>query len=120
MAAIASPLTVEELARMIGPAELARLHNELLVRDKTYQDFPMGQEVAAFLRAKRKSYAPNTLDAYESTLDKLARRFPYLELKDFEPPVGASPPPTTATSPLSASSSGGTCGAATCWRTRRR
>jgi site-specific recombinase XerD len=85
-----SRLSVDEMARLIGPAEIARLYRERVVRDKSYQDFPMGQEVAAFLSSKRKRYAANTLDAYESTLDKLARAFPYLELKDFEPPVGAN------------------------------
>lgn len=65
----------------------ARAEREDL-KDKSYQLLPLGVEVAGFLRAIGKRNAKNTLDAYESTLDKLARHFADLELKDFEPPVG--------------------------------
>jgi integrase len=58
------------------------------VRDKVYQLYPIGMEAAAYLRAKRKRLTKGSYRKYESALDKLARYYPYLELKDFEPPVG--------------------------------
>lgn len=58
------------------------------VRDKSYQLFPLGMEAAAFMRAKRKLLTKGSQRKYESALDKLARYYPDLELKDFEPPVG--------------------------------
>jgi site-specific recombinase XerD len=61
---------------------------EDLVRDKSYQAFPMGQEAAAYLRAKRKRLTPSSYRDYESCLDKLARHFCHLHLEDFEPPIG--------------------------------
>lgn len=86
----ASPaLTLDDLRRMIGhrPDLIQALSNEAM-KDKTYQDFPMGQEVRAYLISKRKRLTDDSYRSYESSLDKLARHFPYLELKDFEPPVG--------------------------------
>jgi integrase/recombinase XerC len=82
-------LTLDDLRAMIGhrPDLIQALSNEV-VKDKSYQEFPMGQEVAAYLRAKRKRLTDASYRSYESSLDKLARHFPYLELKDFEPPVG--------------------------------
>lgn len=59
-----------------------------IMRDKSYEQLPMGQEVAEFLLRKRKRLAANSLDAYESTLNQFARKFAYLELRDFEPPIG--------------------------------
>jgi integrase len=58
------------------------------VRDKSYQLYPMGMEAAAYLRSKRKRLTKGSYRKYEACLDKLARHFPDLELKDFEPPVG--------------------------------
>jgi integrase/recombinase XerC len=58
------------------------------MRDKTYQLLPMGMEAAAYLRMKRKRLTKGSYRKYESALDKLARYFPDLEPKDFEPPVG--------------------------------
>jgi integrase/recombinase XerC len=57
-------------------------------KDKSYQLFPMGQEAAAYLRMKRKRLTDSSYRDYERGLDKLARFFPDLELRDFEPPVG--------------------------------
>jgi integrase/recombinase XerD len=74
----ASPLQLAQAARIMREA----------TKDKSYQLTPLGQDVAGFLRIKRKSLARNTLLAYESTLAGFARAFADLELRDFEPPVG--------------------------------
>ena len=58
------------------------------MRDKSYQLLPMGMEAAAYLRMKRKRLTKGSYRKYESALDKLARYFPDLEPRDFEPPVG--------------------------------
>lgn len=58
------------------------------VRDKSYERLPMGQEAKAYLRVKRKSLSPRSLEEWEVALDKLARYFPHLEIQDFEPPIG--------------------------------
>lgn len=71
-------LTLAEAARIMRGA----------VRDKSYQLFPMGMEAAGYLRAKRKRLTKGSYRKYEAALDKLARYFPDLEPKDFEPPVG--------------------------------
>lgn len=68
-------------------AEAQRIVRDHML-DKSYEDFPMGEEVAAYLRWKRKRLAPNSLEAYEATLDKFARYFPTLLPDDFEPPAG--------------------------------
>ena len=67
--------------------EAARIVREH-VRDKTYQLYPLGQEAAGYLRAKRKRLTDSSYVDYESGLDKFARYFPDLQLEDFEPPVG--------------------------------
>lgn len=47
----------------------AKMRDERLVKDKTYQLYPLGMEVARFLRAKRVEGASvNTRDSYETTL----------------------------------------------------
>jgi integrase/recombinase XerC len=76
---LATPLTVAEAARIMREA----------MRDKSYRDFPLGQEAAVYLRHKRKRLTEQSYRPYESALDKLARYFTDLELEDFEPPVGA-------------------------------
>ena len=58
------------------------------VRDKSYQLLPLGMEAAAYLRSKRKRLTKGSYRKYEAVLDKLARYFPDLNVKDFEPPVG--------------------------------
>jgi site-specific recombinase XerC len=58
------------------------------LKDKSYQLTPVGGEIAAYLRAKRKRLTASSYRDYESGLDKLARHFPDLQLEDFEPPVG--------------------------------
>lgn len=69
-------------------AEATRIVREA-TRDKSYQLTPVGAEVAAYLRAKRKRLSDASMRAYESSLDKLARHFADLDrLRDFEPPDG--------------------------------
>lgn len=68
-------------------AEAQRIVREA-VRDKSYQLLPLGMDAAAYLRIKRKRLTKNSQRDYESSLDKLARHFPDLELSDFEPPIG--------------------------------
>lgn len=75
----ADPLTVAEAARIMREA----------VRDKSYQQFPMGQEARRYLSAKRKRLTDSSYRGYEGCLDKLARHFPDLQLHDFELPAGA-------------------------------
>lgn len=71
-------LTLPEAARIMRQA----------VRDKSYQAFPLGGRVGAYLRWKRGRLTPSSYDDRECVLDKLARFFPDLDLEDFEPPVG--------------------------------
>lgn len=68
-------------------AEAARIMREAM-RDKSYQLTPLGAEIAGYLRIKRKRLADTSYRTYESSLDKLARFFPDLQLRDLEPPVG--------------------------------
>lgn len=70
-------------------AEVVRRMREI-VRDKTYQQYPLGQDAAAYLRAKRKRLTETSYRDYESCLDKLARYFFDLRLEDFEPPMGTT------------------------------
>jgi integrase/recombinase XerC len=72
---------------LLTVAEAARIMREA-VRDKSYQLTPIGMEAAGYLRAKRKRLTKCSYRKYESCLDKLARFFPDLDIKDFEPPVG--------------------------------
>jgi len=71
-------LTVQEAARIMREA----------VRDKSYQQLALGQDVAAYLRTKRKRLTPSSFRDYEGGLDKFCRYFLDLQLSDFEPPVG--------------------------------
>lgn len=68
-------------------AEAARILREAM-RDKTYQAFPLGQDVAGYLYAKRKRLTAASYRDYEGSLDKFVRHFCDLQLPDFEPPVG--------------------------------
>jgi site-specific recombinase XerC len=78
---------MEELPRLERIKLVGRLANDNL-KDKSYQELPLGQTAAEYLRAKRKRLTASSYRSYEGSLDKLARKFPYLEIKDFEPPVG--------------------------------
>jgi site-specific recombinase XerC len=73
-------LTVQEAARIMRDA----------VRDRSYQALPLGQDSAAYLRAKRKRLTDSSFRDYEGCLDKFCRFFLDLELRDFEPPVGTN------------------------------
>ncbi|MFZ2049777.1 MAG: site-specific integrase, partial [Solirubrobacteraceae bacterium] len=68
-------------------AQLAPLFREAM-RDKSYQQTPIGEEIAGYLRAKRKRLTDESYGDYEGTLDKLARYFPDLRIEDLEPPTG--------------------------------
>lgn len=83
MLAIPERLTPEQLA------QLAPLIRESM-RDKSYQLLPLGEDIAAYLRAKRKRLTESSYRSYEGTLDKLARDFPDLRVEDFEPPTGTA------------------------------
>jgi integrase len=74
--------------RKLSRADIIRLYREEVVRDKSYQEYPLGQEAAAYLRVKRKRITDSTYRDMESAFDKLARHFGDLRLEDFEPPVG--------------------------------
>jgi len=90
MSALAvDPLTLAEAQRMIGahPDLVAALYRDS-VKDKSYQDFPMGRHAKAYLASKRKLLTDTSYRSYEGCLDKLARHFPDLQLADFELPVG--------------------------------
>ena len=73
-----SQLTLAEAARILRDA----------TKDKSYRAFPMGGEAGHYLRWKRGNLTQSSYRDYESCLDKVARAFPDLELRDFEPPVG--------------------------------
>jgi integrase len=58
------------------------------MRDESYRLLPMGGEVEAYMRAKRKELTKGSERKYRAALAEIALHFPDLELKDFEPPVG--------------------------------
>lgn len=58
------------------------------MRDRSYEQLPLGEDVAAYLRAKRKRLTDSSYDNYLSTLRMLARHYPDLRIEDFEPPIG--------------------------------
>lgn len=80
-------MTLAPVKPKLSPGELAEAYREAM-RDKSYQLTPLGAEVAAFMRAKGKRLAEASAVTYESSLDKFARYYADLELKDFEPPHG--------------------------------
>lgn len=59
-------------------------------KDKSYQLLPLGGDAASYLRAKRKRLTTASFRDYEGCLDKFARHFLDLELRDFEPPAGTT------------------------------
>jgi site-specific recombinase XerC len=73
-----STLTLADAARMMREA----------MRDDRYKQLPMGAEVEAYMRQKRKQLTQGSERKYRAALAELALHFPDLELKDFEPPVG--------------------------------
>lgn len=92
MNTVPPPLTADPDLRAERPdaltlAQAARIMREA-VKDKSYRLLPLGQDVEAYLRAKRKRLTEQSYRDYEASLDKFARYFPDLDLADFEPPVG--------------------------------
>lgn len=75
----AATLTLADAARMIRDA----------VRDKSYRTSPLGGDVGRYFRWKRGRLTPASYSDYESSLARFAIFFADLELRDFEPPVGA-------------------------------
>jgi integrase len=70
-------LTYAEAARIVREGEPG-------VKDKSYQRFPIGEEVARFLRAKRLAGCrPLTIDSYESALHKFVLR--HADFNSLEP-----------------------------------
>lgn len=68
-------------------AQAARIMREA-VKDKSYLLLPLGLDVEAYLRIKRKRLTDASYRDYEGSLDKFARYFPDLQIEDFEPPIG--------------------------------
>lgn len=73
------------LAYAIDPREASRVV-EQAIRDKSYRQYPLGQEAGRYLRAKRKRLTETSYRDYESALDKLARYFMHAELTEFDLP----------------------------------
>lgn len=73
-----TPNQLMQLAPMIREA----------MKDRSYELLPFGEDVAAYLRRKRKRLTEASYRDYEGSLDKLARYFPDLRVEDFEPPAG--------------------------------
>src|SRR6185369_11100101 len=68
-------------------AELAPKMREA-VKDKRYLLWPLGEEVADYLRHKRKRLTEASYRDYEGGLSEFVLFFADLRLADFEPPVG--------------------------------
>lgn len=68
-------------------AEAAAIIREA-TKDKSYQETVLGQEVAAYLRQKRKRLTASSYRNYEGILHKLCIDHADLELGDFAPPAG--------------------------------
>lgn len=58
------------------------------MKDKSYRALPLGLRAGDYLRTKRRRLTASSYRDYESILDKLARHFADLDLRDLEPPVG--------------------------------
>ncbi len=58
------------------------------MKDQSYRQLSLGPEVYDYLTFKRKRLTDAAFREYESTLDKLVRYHPELELSKFEPPEG--------------------------------
>ena len=74
----ADALLLEEASRIVAAA----------IRDKSYEDLPLGQDVKAYLRVIRKRLTPQSQDAWEIVLARMVRAFPGMRVEDFEPPHG--------------------------------
>ena len=75
--------SLEELARA------ARwMREEMRKRDRSYLLSPLGEEVAAYLRQKRKRLTNASFRSYSDALGDFTVHHLDLRLEDFEPPVG--------------------------------
>jgi integrase len=83
-------LTADDMRAMIEdrPDLIAAILDAL--RDKSYQDFPLGDHARVYLAAKRKRLTDASMRTYESFLSKLAKEFPTLQLSDLELPAGGT------------------------------
>lgn len=81
MTAAVSPMQLAEAARIMRDS----------MKNKVYLTAArMGDDVAMYLRVRRKELTDHSLDAYESTLNSFATFYGDLTLADFEPPVGTT------------------------------
>lgn len=71
-------------------ADAARMMREAMKNKAYLTGSRLGEDVAMYLRVRRKELADNSLEAYESTLNNFATFFADLALADFEPPVGTT------------------------------
>jgi integrase len=74
----------------LTPAQAARILRDA-IKDKGYRAFPLGLEFAQYLRYAKtqRDFKPSSVRDYEICGSRLSKYFADLELKDFEPPVGA-------------------------------
>ncbi len=84
-----STLTID--TAQLTPEQLASIAPMLreAMRDKTWECLPLGEDVAAYLRAKRKRLTPASYLDYAGCLARFARHFADLRVEDFEPPIGS-------------------------------
>lgn len=80
--------TLAKMPRHERLAILGPLFREDVLRDKSYEQLPLGREVKRYLDSQRKRFTDSSMRTYEHVLVQLVRAFPDLELKDFEVPVG--------------------------------
>jgi integrase/recombinase XerC len=76
------------IVREQAPERVAELYRDIM-RDKSYEAFPLGREVRRYLMSQRKRFTDSTMRTYEHVLVQLVRAFPDLVLEDFELPLGA-------------------------------
>lgn len=83
-------MTAAATQRFIEAARIVREHEAVYLKDKGYQQFPIGREAAGYLAALEWEGRPSTtISAYEVVYDRLARRYPdYPGLAAFCEPLG--------------------------------
>lgn len=84
-------LTLQDQLRMMSRHERLALLMPLVrddVRDKSYEQLPLGREAKRFLAGRRKRMTDASMRTYEHVLVQLVCAFPDLELRDLELPVG--------------------------------
>lgn len=86
------PLILTEALRMMPAHERLALLMPLVdddLRDKSYEQLPLGRDVKRYLAAQQKRFTVSTMRTYEHVLVQLVKRFPHLTLADLELPMGA-------------------------------